>query len=899
MLNNYDSDDEPLQRSRRQVANDDGLDHKHGEVISGSAQRRSLQEQITVLLRKSEDKDTSVEPTNNPMIFTGRSQRAMKCLSEKCHNTLHHLSTLVVGSDRMVVHHRCGKRIKLGHVVTEEIQFSRTPDGDPEPELKHGFFTGAVNDMCPHSWQDVTLEGVDRLEDECKPIVPKPETRCYCVMAGMAMGKTHQCREYLVKIFAENPSARVLIVSSRITLGLFQKGSFKHLNFVFYKDKVPDVYSSDRIIVQYQSLHKLVYKNLFDVIILDETRAVISNMCCSTTNKTSRLKTNADTLKLLMEKSKLVLCLDADLEWDTSVARFLKSCFADSEIELHRYVHQKIVRRLNVSDASGEFEQSISQDVGNGLKVGILCRTLKQAKKNVRMFCNASESDGPQYNRCKLVAITSESSKELIAEFTDIDKYLETKAIQCVVLTSKLTVGCDIQTKFDRLYVDFRGDDGCKARDILQMIGRFRQVSDASIAVLCDRNPMYLPNLLQKGEEYLAGRRKLFVEDFVPLIALKLLDDSQAFDWEVRYDEQKRTLIKRASKTPHWLAKLVLLDYAEQDQNQVYLLFAQARRKGWTVYVDARQSGKDAETEIAYEARSWVKDVDKVARKEIFEDLRLLDQTALGKTKRESEDKERQDLAEPATKKTRQIASILENYAHPPSFRTENNEQGIPVERKEVVPNELASFQEFEIAEKYCKQIVNFALFLPQNSGRFGPCSIVARDQRKLDVAEYSDLTIDMTYVRMESVQKALLLVGGDGVDAGKVGRQFPIQKFAQHEKEIVALMKKSRQAGAKRRDRCTGRKPGMKAIYALRHELEDIWGTTLEKVPKKRVYKYVLLHPLIEVLARKGSLLENYWQKYTPERQTQEVEPQRMQSLSLDDGPGDAFLAELIEEDV
>lgn len=134
------------------------------------------------------------------------------------------------------------------------------------------------------------------------------------------LGKTTVCRNYIETLQAQD---RVLFVSTRRAFGYSQKGDYKCGH---YKDEREDRWDDDHFICQYESLHHWFGRKRYNVIVLDETRSLMSNMACTTTNS-DKLKMNADMLKFLMEQADTVLCLDAHLEFDASVTGFLQSDF--------------------------------------------------------------------------------------------------------------------------------------------------------------------------------------------------------------------------------------------------------------------------------------------------------------------------------------------------------------------------------------------------------------------------------------------------------------------------------------------------------------------------------------------------------------------------------------------
>jgi hypothetical protein len=81
-----------------------------------------------------------------------------------------------------------------------------------------------------------------------------------------------------------------------------------------------------------------------------------------------------------------------------------------------------------------------------------------------------------------MLSYSSDSTEEDMKIFQNINT--ETERIQFLCFTSKVTVGADIQTRFDRVYVHADSRGGCSARDVFQMIGRARRLTDTRVRVV-------------------------------------------------------------------------------------------------------------------------------------------------------------------------------------------------------------------------------------------------------------------------------------------------------------------------------------------------------------------------------------------------------------------------------
>ena len=424
----------------------------------------------------------------------------------------------------------------------------------------------------------------ERRENDVRDIVPLQGTRVYCVRAGMAMGKT-QASIKLVREYVE-AGKRVLIVSSRRAFAAFQKGVYSEFDFTHYSDvkKGGQMKNVDRLICQYESLTKLMWSERFDLVVLDEIRSICACMTSIATNqKGATLKSNANILKLLVSKSNLTLCLDADLEYDASVPAFLQECVPAETIEVHTYTQQRIQRKLVLTEDSEKFLKDIDDAVISGKRVGILCRTKRMAKVYYMRYKELWHLDQLQFKdrddktlseeRWEMgrptfedtvgVLYTGDSDDMQSKKFEDVNTYLADKKL--FVFTSKLTTGMDIQVEWDILFVDFLSR-GCLARDMLQMIGRFRRLKNNTIQVLVPDIECKDKELRWQADEYFKSRSSLTQQLQGILRNNVEFVEGKGLQW-----------------AHDWMLELFILAYVEFHNDQVWLLCATAKSKGWEV----------------------------------------------------------------------------------------------------------------------------------------------------------------------------------------------------------------------------------------------------------------------------------------------------------------------------
>jgi len=210
----------------------------------------------------------------------------------------------------------------------------------------------------------------------------------------------------------------------------------------------------------------------------------------------------------------------------------------------------------------------------------------------------------------------------------DIDGFLgatETqRAVDVVILTSAVTVGSDINMQFDSVFVEFTGRFACTARDIMQMMGRFRKVTCLDVLVLYQSDPEFYPGMEQIYQSKLMNRtkdteaqRRMFQEITKQDIAIeKLLDDVPLHVvWDT--EENKMRL------SPDWFTDLFIANEISVAQNQEYMLFANARRGGWRVFI----CGDDAEAVESYEeerkaSKKAIKEERNVKSRTLFDELK-------------------------------------------------------------------------------------------------------------------------------------------------------------------------------------------------------------------------------------------------------------------------------------
>lgn len=339
------------------------------------------------------------------------------------------------------------------------------------------------------------------------PSILDMSERIIRICGGMGSGKTYRVHEYMTN----NPEKSALYVTSRISMASDIYAHFKHLGFRAYNEEEvhQEINSFDRMICEYESLHRL--RRTYDVVIIDETRAVMNSATVYTTNG-ANLIPNYDTLiHLSMECEKLIM-MCADMNLDPAVDEFVKNvvskdvgkhkefkstCLAllkgsDSKedrnatrmlIKRHaeqlatkistRYIQiqEPYMKRKFIQTPYSRAIEGVMTDVKQGKKIVISCGSanhMQTLQKNIEEFVPGTKI------RAYHAACGEKNELTRIEEvWGDFD---------VIMYTSIVTVAIDYTGEVHRVYM-FPNSSTSPPRDALQSAGRARNISTNEIIV--------------------------------------------------------------------------------------------------------------------------------------------------------------------------------------------------------------------------------------------------------------------------------------------------------------------------------------------------------------------------------------------------------------------------------
>ena len=167
------------------------------------------------------------------------------------------------------------------------------------------------------------------------------------------------------------------------------------------------------------------------------------------------------------------------------------------------------------------------------------------------------------------MTFTSDSPDADVKLLRDINLCLEN--MEYVILTSKVTTGCDHSNEQGKFFIDAGGHGrGCTPRNLLQQLGRFRKLSDTNVCVLVSQNEDNrtgdISEAYLKVMDDLKQHRHLYQTKYANLLK-----------YDVENVNEKLVL------SPDQVSTLFAYNIAEQRVQFISTLATQAENKGFRV----------------------------------------------------------------------------------------------------------------------------------------------------------------------------------------------------------------------------------------------------------------------------------------------------------------------------
>jgi hypothetical protein len=294
-----------------------------------------------------------------------------------------------------------------------------------------------------------------------------------CIKSAMATGKTYTI-EHIIKTYKFK---KILWITHRQSLTKSLYGKFKTMKFENYMDVEGDLYNCDRIIVQVDSLMRIIQHDLlenkmtfqkYDLVIIDEIEGCLNHFYSPYLNKhdfNARQLFNIMT-DIINDSNKLLL-LDADVGIRTKL--FVEN-FKSAIVIHNKFKPQQKI--FTITDDQTAFEKNIFKDVAKGKNVCV-----------ISMSSNAIERIAEKLDKLKVkyVMHTAKTDDKLKVSLEDVNSFWV--KFQAVLFSPAIESGIDFNVEhFDKIYSIMRdGPLTCSQRQHLQQIGRIRHIKDNNI----------------------------------------------------------------------------------------------------------------------------------------------------------------------------------------------------------------------------------------------------------------------------------------------------------------------------------------------------------------------------------------------------------------------------------
>lgn len=296
---------------------------------------------------------------------------------------------------------------------------------------------------------------------------------CYVIRSRMGTGKTQVLKKLITAKF---DNKRILYLSHRQTFTHNIYGSLKELSFYNYLDSKQNLEAHDRLILQIDSLPRLVgYENklyYYDLIVMDEIESLLAHLNSPTlTDKRSLV---CLILGELIKNAKWVLSMDAD--FGNRSYNFLTQIREQPKIIINQY-HSIKKKFMFTNNYDLQCHQLI-EDLKNKKNIAIICLSKNVLDELYEKIIGTIKS-------IKIIRYTSMTDDEQKMELTNVNQIWTN--FQCLLYSPTIEAGVDFNKEhFNKIYCFLTGGS-CSPRSFLQMIGRIRTITDNKVRCFCDK----------------------------------------------------------------------------------------------------------------------------------------------------------------------------------------------------------------------------------------------------------------------------------------------------------------------------------------------------------------------------------------------------------------------------
>ena len=344
---------------------------------------------------------------------------------------------------------------------------------------------------------------VEEFHDRYVPDLPRKH-RTLIVQSHMATGKSTSMGRFIEQLwsrrFARDKETRVLLVTPRVALSIQHMALLRALGFVWYGEEGVDLHSSPLLVIQYESLHRLVGSPIrYDLVVLDEITALVKQFSART--KVNKRKTNYQCLVGLMSPRccKRVLAMDAEVS--RAAYLFIR--------QVRGAVHT-MVNTIPFSDVYGVIQpyyvhkdrwvallrEQVDAAGREDKRVAVACASLEQLKRLQVEFADLADQGVFFHSQMDRAVMTRQL------------RSINETAASCTLMawSPSVTVGTDILEQFERVWW-YPSTGSCDECTQTQMWGRVRHNVSRELYIVENYGaPRVLPSSLEAVRETLRYR---------------------------------------------------------------------------------------------------------------------------------------------------------------------------------------------------------------------------------------------------------------------------------------------------------------------------------------------------------------------------------------------------------
>jgi len=309
------------------------------------------------------------------------------------------------------------------------------------------------------------------------------------VHAAMKMGKTKKLKQHIGKHY--NDQSVIRFISFRQTFSNSIKSNFS--DFDLYTDINGDI-NSRRVIIQVESLWRLICIDAPDLLVLDECESIFEQF---DSGLGGQLGLNFATMQWLLRHSRRVILMDAYI---TNRSINIIGKMRGGEVVYHRNTFSRDIDiQFNFTVDQATWLSKLSEYVGAGKRIAIPVNSLTDGKSIQQFLID-------KYPKINSKIYSSETlASEKREHFSDVNKYWQQYDV--LIYTPTLTAGVSFEIQhFDYIFGAF-SDKSCGAEVCMQMIGRVRNVICGQIYLYINASGNNLPDTRQQIANSLELRR--------------------------------------------------------------------------------------------------------------------------------------------------------------------------------------------------------------------------------------------------------------------------------------------------------------------------------------------------------------------------------------------------------